>query len=162
VLRLIAAIDNKLGIAGDEGIPWQGLIPGDAAYFREKTTTGDIVMGFRTYTEFDRPLHDRDNYVLDKATSGSLRKGFVRIDDLGAFLSRERDGVVWVIGGGGLYAQTIALAQELFITQLDRDFHCTKFFPEFRKEFTVTSRSAPQRENDITYRFEIWRREQSV
>jgi dihydrofolate reductase len=38
MIRLIAAIDSQRGIATDSGIPWK--LPGDSAYFREKTAQG--------------------------------------------------------------------------------------------------------------------------
>ena len=62
MIRLIAAIDSQRGIATDSGIPWK--LPGDTAYFREKTANGLIVMGRATYDEFAAPLHGRENYVL--------------------------------------------------------------------------------------------------
>ena len=62
MIRQIAAMDTRRGIATDKGIPWK--LPGDAAYFERQTTTGLIVMGWATYSEFSAPLHGRDNYVL--------------------------------------------------------------------------------------------------
>jgi dihydrofolate reductase len=59
MIRLIAAIDKSRGIADEHGIPWQGKIPTDTRYFREQTAEGTIVMGYGTYVEYDRPLHDR-------------------------------------------------------------------------------------------------------
>ena len=62
MIRLIAAVDSQRGIATDSGIPWK--LPGDTAYFREKTASGLIVMGRATYDEFAAPLHGGENYVL--------------------------------------------------------------------------------------------------
>ena len=65
MIRLIAAIDSRRGIATDSGIPWK--LPGDTAYFHEKTAKGLILMGFATYSEFAAPLHGRENFVLSAA-----------------------------------------------------------------------------------------------
>ena len=81
MIRLIAAIDSQRGIATDSGIPWK--LPGDSAYFREKTATGLIVMGRATYDEFAAPLHDGENYVLS-TTTAPLRAGFQAITGLHA------------------------------------------------------------------------------
>ena len=78
MIRLIAAIDSQRGIATDSGIPWK--LPGDTAYFREKTAHGLIVMGRATYDEFrgaaarrgelcPQPHHD----ALARRISGSHR-----------------------------------------------------------------------------------------
>ncbi|MGH3733111.1 MAG: dihydrofolate reductase [Acidimicrobiales bacterium] len=158
MLNLIAAIDGQRGVADDHGIPWQGRIPGDTAYFREQTSSGVVLMGFRTYLEFDRPLHARTNFVVTRADSEALRPGFAAVVDLDEFATERLDQTVWVIGGAGLFAQTIHAADELYLTQLDQDFGCTKFFPEFNDLFLLASASELHSENDVSYRFEVWRR----
>ena len=79
MIRLIAAIDTKQGIANESGIPWK--LPGDTAYFHEKTTSGLILMSWATYWEFAAPLHGRDNFVLTDGKD-SLRAGFVATGSL--------------------------------------------------------------------------------
>ena len=162
MIRLIAAIDGSRGIADEHGIPWQGKIPTDTRYFREQTAEGTIVMGYRTYEEYDRPLHDRQNFVVSRSGTSSLRPGFVAIPDLDSFLRLKSDELVWVIGGAGIFAQSIPVADDLFITQLDADFHCTKFFPKFDDDFLLASDLASHVENDIPSRFEIWQRKHDI
>ncbi len=158
VLRLIAAVDTTLGVADDHGIPWQGKIPTDARHFEEQTTSGVIVMGYGTYEEFAKPLHERDNFGVTRPDTGDLRPGFVSVTDLETFLQVRSDELVWAIGGAALFGATIAKADELYLTQLDRDFHCTKFFPSFSDDFERTSDDGPHVEGGITFTFEIWRR----
>jgi dihydrofolate reductase len=158
MIRLIAAVDSQMGVANDRGIPWQGKIPLDTKYFNDQTADGTIVMGFRTYQEFDKPLHDRENFVLTKPGSEQLRAGFSGVSDLSAFLDQHSRELVWVIGGAGLFADSLGRADELYITQLDRDFHCTKFFPDFKDAFELTGKLGPHLENGISFWFEIWRR----
>jgi dihydrofolate reductase len=159
MVRLIVAIDRQRGLANDSGIPWQGQIPGDAAYFREQTSSGVVLMGFRTYQEFDRPLHRSTNFVLARIGSEPLRPGFIPVIDLDKFMAGRTGETVWVIGGGAIYAQTMPIADELFVTQLDQNFDCTKFFPEFKSQFFLASSSESRSESAISYRFEVWRRQ---
>jgi dihydrofolate reductase len=158
MVRLIAAIDGHRGLAGQHGIPWQGRIPADTSYFREQTAQGMIVMGYRTYEEFDVPLHDRSNFVVARSAASPLRPGFVAIGDLIEFLHQYASDLVWVIGGAAVFAQALPLADELHITQLEGDFHCTKFFPVFEDEFVLTTELGPQVQNDISFRTQIWGR----
>ena len=75
MIRLIAAIDSQRGIATDSGIPW--TLPGDSAYFREKTSSGLIVMGRATYEEIRRRSTTgriRLHYDLVPATEGFRRR----------------------------------------------------------------------------------------
>ncbi len=134
MIRLIAALDAERGIATDKGIPWS--LPGDKAHFRRETLRGVIVMGRSTYTEFDAPLHGRDNYVLT-SQDGPLREGFDPIATLQE-LTRDRPAEdIWVIGGAAVYASTIDQADELVLTQVEGDFDCTKFFPPYRDDFVL-------------------------
>ncbi len=154
MIRLIAAIDSQRGIATDSGIPWK--LPGDSAYFREKTESGAIVMGRTTYDEFASPLHDRENFVLT-SRSAPLREGFRAVADLHDLRTALQDQDVWVIGGATVYREAIAEADELFLTQVLMDFNCTRFFPPYTAAFALQSRSDDRRENGVTYRFETWR-----
>jgi dihydrofolate reductase len=155
VIRLIAAIDTNRGVATDKGIPWK--LPGDAAYFENQTITGLIVMGWATYNEFSAPLHGRDNYVLTREQRG-LRPGFQSIATLADLVTRHPNEDVWVIGGAFVFAETIDQGDELFITQVLADFHCTKFFPEYRTGFIRFEQGTTQEENGVQYQFEKWRR----
>jgi dihydrofolate reductase len=155
MIRLIAATDASRGIATDKGIPWK--LPGDAAYFENQTSTGLIVMGWATYNEFSVPLHGRDNYVLT-GDQTRLRGGFHPIATLADLTQSHPDEDVWVIGGAFVYAETIDRADELLITQVLEDFHCTKFFPDYATTFTRFEQSKDQEENGVQYRFEKWRR----
>jgi dihydrofolate reductase len=158
MIRLIAAIDTSRGMADGQGIPWQGKLPSDAEYFRSRTAEGLIVMGFRTYEEFARPLHDRTNFVVSRPGTVALRPGFAPVEELDPFLAHHRNEVVWVIGGAGLYGASLPMADELWITQLDREFHCTKFFPPFEHDFDLDPGATTMVENGIPFRFETWRR----
>jgi dihydrofolate reductase len=155
MIRQIAAMDSKRGIAIAAGIPWK--LPGDTAYFENQTASGLIVMGLATYTEFSGPLHGRENYVLTPDT-GPLRSGFQPIDGLDDLTTKHPDEDVWVIGGAFVYAETIDRADELLITQVLGDFHCTKFFPDYRAAFTRFEHSVDHEDGGIRYRFEKWRR----
>jgi dihydrofolate reductase len=155
VIRHIAALDSCRGIATDTGIPWK--LSGDSVYFRQKTAHGTIVMGRATYDEFATPLHDRENFVLT-TSKARLREGFQAITGLEQVRSGHPDEDVWIIGGATVYRQTLASADELLLTQVDGDFHCTKFFPPYDTDFVLGTRSEVHEEGGNTYRFEAWRR----
>jgi dihydrofolate reductase len=154
MIRLIAAIDSQRGIATDSGIPWK--LPGDSAYFREKTSHGLVVMGRATYDEFATPLHDRENFVFSTATT-PLRSGFQVVANLDQLRDAHPDEDIWVIGGATVYAETISQARELLLTQVMGDFDCTKFFPPYEDAFALESRSQDHQESGVSYRFETWR-----
>ena len=159
MIRQIAAIDSQRGIATDTGIRWK--LPGDSAYFREKTANGLIVMGRATYDEFAAPLHGRENYVLSH-TSTPFRTGFQAIADLEQLRAAHPHEDIWVIGGATVYQETITQAEELLLTQVLKDFSCTKFFPPYESDFELESQSVDHQEAGLTYRFEVWRSRKPV
>jgi dihydrofolate reductase len=155
MIRLIAAMDTHRGIAVDTGIPWN--LPGDQAFFRDRTTSGIIVMGRGTYLEFRAPLHDRVNYVLTKKRE-ALRDGFQPIPNLAELRSRHPDDDIWVIGGAFVYSDTIGKADELLITQVLGDFRCSKFFPPYEDRFALADQGDERSDGEVSYRFETWSR----
>jgi dihydrofolate reductase len=155
MIRLIAALDSRRGIAIDTGIPWK--LPGDTAHFRDKTATGIILMGRATYNEFAAPLHERENFVLT-TNPGPLRSGFRAIGSLDQVVAENPEQDIWVIGGATVYANTIAESDQLLLTQVFGDFDCTKFFPPYQADFRLAAQDGERQENGVTYRFERWRR----
>ena len=155
MINFIVAIDDKLGLADEKGIPWK--IKKDVEYFRENTLNGIVVMGYRTYEEFDKPLPDRLNYVLVRDNT-ELRPGFLAISDLDKFINDFKEKEIWIIGGAGLFAKTISLAEKLYLTRIRGDFNCTKFFPPFEASFYLDTQSKLTHENGFDFFFEVWRR----
>jgi len=157
MIRAIVAIDERRGMADDHGIPWREKVPKEIAYFREQTSKGDILMGYGTYVEFKKPFHEHVNYVATNKDE-KLREGFEPIKDARDFLKNYSGELIWNIGGAGLLEHTLDLHDELYITQLKGDFHCTKFFPEYKDKFEMASAGDWITENGVTYRFEVWKR----
>lgn len=156
MIRCIAVIDEKHGMADEQGIPWQGKLPSETAYYRSKLVGNVILMGYGTYLEHTAPPRGaKQTFVLSRKDT-KLRPGFSLTADLEGFLDEHPD--VWVIGGAGVFAEVINQADELYISRVQGDFKCTKFFPKFEHDFILVEKSSPHKENGITFHFEIWRR----
>lgn len=152
-MRMIAAVDAQLGMATDDGIPWH--LPTDQKFFVDQTREGLILMGYDTYTEFTSPMHGRTNYIATHRVA-SLPGDFVVVPDAEAFITEHADETIQNIGGAGLFASTLHLADELVLTRIDGDFGCTTFFPEFADAFTLVDESDPVTENGSTFTFQTW------
>jgi dihydrofolate reductase len=155
MVRAIVAVDSNLGIANDNGIPWD--LPSDKAYFRSKTEGGTIIMGTGFYNELEEPLPNRQNIVASSDLQ-LVKPGFVLTHDARQFI-QNFDGDIWVSGGAMLYESTLDLVEELYITRLKGDFSCTKFFPAFEDKFKLVSEERPKTENRITFTFQVWKRQ---
>lgn len=156
MIRAIVALDSYNGIATNAGIPWD--LPTDRAYFKQQTWASDLLMGYNTYKEMSGPLYGRQNYVWVKA-SALLSEGFSTVTDIEYFLSDHSDA--WIIGGERLYRQTISYIDEIYVTRIEGDYKCTKFFPDFEQEFELSSQSDKKNENGISFWFQVWKRKQT-
>ena len=147
MIKLIAALDEKNGIANNSGIPWN--LKADKEYFRDKISSGNILMGRGVYEELKGPLGNGLNYVLTHRHA--LREGFIAISDIDDIIQHSDD--LWIIGGAEVYGQTINLADEIHITKIHKDFHCTKFFPEINNDFKIVSDSGKLEDNKLVFNF---------
>jgi dihydrofolate reductase len=159
MINHIVIVDNQQGMADDHGIPWPPL---DLAYFRQKSQGHLMVMGYRTYQEFNEPLPKRRNLVVVHPGTPPLRAGFEAIEDIDAWLTEHRQEEVWIIGGAGLFAQTLNRADFVYITRIDQKFACTKFYPQFESDFKRIKRDPDQQKHNLTFHTEVWQRKNEV
>ena len=159
MIRLIAAIDQKRGIAKAGRQPWH--IPADEQYFKDQTRKfgGRLLMGRKTFDVIKHPLAARTNYVLSH--SHQAESGTVAVTDLDDFL-QDLNEDIWVIGGAAVYQQTIARADFLYLTQIESDFGCNQFFPDYAAQFELVDQSPPQYEDDLAYTYAIYRRRRAT
>lgn len=152
MIRAIVAMDGQQGIAREGVIPWD--IPRDKQYFRDKTEAQTVLMGYQTYVGFvDGPLPNRRNYVWCRPGT-VLSSGFTAVYNLDEFLAENPD--TWIIGGAGLYTEALTACDELYITHVEGDFGCDRFFPDI-SGFREVSNSEPITENGYTFNFSVWK-----
>jgi dihydrofolate reductase len=155
VIRAIAAVDDRLGVGTDAGIPWS--VPADVEHFHSATASTDVLMGYATYTEFAAPMEGRTNFVATRG--GALRDGFEPVTDTVGFVEGYGPADLWIIGGAALFSATLALTEELYLTRIAGDYACTKFFPPFEADFRLVSDQPTPADGDVpAFRFQVWRR----
>lgn len=109
------ARDGVIGLGGQ--MPWH--LPEDLAHFRAVTTGCRVVMGRRTWESIParfRPLPDRENVVVTRDASWTAAGAIVAHSIESAL---EHSEPIWVMGGGEIYAQAIAHASTLEVTEID-------------------------------------------
>ncbi|MEI7838345.1 MAG: dihydrofolate reductase [bacterium] len=152
MIRLIVAVDSMNGIANNSGIPWD--IPMDKKYFRNKIANNNILMGRGVYEELKAPINSGKNYVLTHRER--LSDGFSAISNIEDILNSSAD--LWVIGGAEVYKQSMDVCDEIYLTRINQDFHCTKFFPKLNHDFKLYSDSGELKENNLTFKFLVYKR----
>lgn len=161
-LVLVAAVARN-GVIGDgEKMPWH--LPEDLAHFKRTTQGAPVIMGRGTWDSLPprfRPLPGRRNIVVTRNPAWHA-EGAEAVPSPDAALALVA-GVprACVIGGAQLYAAALPLADELVLTEIDRDFDgATRFPPVDRALFTEVSREAHRAAppNDFGFAFVRYRR----
>ncbi|MCK0118824.1 dihydrofolate reductase [Isoptericola sp. S6320L] len=114
-------------------IPWH--VPEDFAHFQRTTAGHPVVMGRLTWASLPprvRPLPRRTNVVVTRQPGWS-DDGAVVASSLPAALdvASEAPGgdEVWVMGGGQVYAEAVALADRCVVTEIDLEVAGDAFAP---------------------------------
>jgi dihydrofolate reductase len=144
-------------IGADGGMPWH--VPEDLAHFRQVTSGAAVIMGRRTWESLPprfRPLPGRRNIVVSR-NSEWADEGAERMPALDAALDAVAgDEWAWVIGGGELYAQSVARADRLEVTELDVAVTGDTFAPSvdgWHRASTEPEQGWHESRSGIRYRF---------
>jgi dihydrofolate reductase len=156
-LTLVVATDRKGGIGINNTLPWR--LPEDLAFFKRTTTGHTMIMGRKTFDSIGRPLPNRRNIVVTR-NSDWQHAGVEAVLSLDAAIALAGEGECFVIGGAQIYTSALPLATRLIITEIDAEFDCDAYFPEFdRSQWTEFSREPHHSEsNGFDYAFAIYQR----
>ncbi len=160
MIRFIAAIDRKRGIAKHGGLPWS--IPEDEKFFTTQTKTqgGNVLTGGRTFrdTYKGKPLADRQNYILTRQDTPI--EGVIIVHDLSKLVEEFQDKDLWVSGGAAVFKEIMdtGKADELYLTHIDADFGCDQFLPEYEDSFKKIEESEVREQNGFHFTYAKYER----
>ena len=162
---LIAAVasNGAIGLEGD--MPWH--ISEDLKYFKRVTMGAPVIMGRKTYASIGSALPGRANIVITRNTAFSSDDADV-VHDVAAGVRKAQaiaqiDGSaeVFVIGGAEIYAQVLAAADRVYLTEIDGEFSGDAFFPDLdTTQWREVSREphAPEMEGGLAFSFVVYTR----
>ncbi|MGP4031639.1 dihydrofolate reductase [Pseudarthrobacter sp. 1C304] len=162
---------TSTGVIGKDGsMPWR--LPEDMQHFTRLTTGHPVVMGRKTWESFPdkyRPLPGRTNIVITRQEGWgetAAAEGAIVVKSLDDALLESQFApgheMVWIIGGGNIYAQSMDLANVAVITTIDTTTEGDTFAPELGYDWAMGA-SLPENgwetaENGTRYRITVWRR----
>lgn len=128
MLSLIVARARNGAIGRGNTIPWHA--PEDLAFFQRETTGGAILMGRNTWDSLPvKPLKNRLNIVITTRGVGAEHQA-TSLPAALALAERLGHRRIYAIGGARIYAEALALADRLLITEVDLDVpDADTFFP---------------------------------
>ncbi len=143
MISMIAAVAAN-GVIGRQGrIPFSE--PEDRAHFRTLTMGSSVIMGRRTYEEIGHPLPGRyhvivsgtlhlhgDNLCTAATLPEAIRKAAVREN-------------VFLCGGTRIYAEGMAYAERIYLTELKAAYEGDVYFPPMPPQFRLIERVERER-----------------
>lgn len=126
-VSLIVAMDRQRVIGREGALPWH--LPDDLKNFKAITLGKPIVMGRRTHESIGRVLPGRRNLVISRRP-GYQAPGCEVYATLTAALAACADcAEVMIVGGAELYAAALAIAERLYLTEVETALEGDVWFP---------------------------------
>jgi len=153
-VALVVAVARN-GVTGrDNALPWR--LPDEMAHFRRVTMGKPVVMGRHTWESLPKPLAGRLNIVLTRQ-AGYAATGATVVHSLeDAWRAASGAEEVCVIGGSALFAETLAIADVIYLTEVEADIEGDTFFPPFdRGEWAETEVARHAADERHAYPFRI-------
>jgi dihydrofolate reductase len=161
-ITLIAAVARNGVIGRDGGL--LGHFSEDMRFFRQATHGHTVIMGRKTWDSVParfRPLPGRRNIVITRDAQWHDAGAEAALSLDAALQLAAGETRVFVIGGAQIYAQAIDLADDLLLTEIDRDFEGDVHFPNWHRSHFRECNRQPHRAappNDFDFAFVHYQR----
>lgn len=154
---LVAAVAANGVIGADGRLPWR--LPEDLRHFKSLTLGHPVIMGRRTWESLGRALPGRENIVVTRAPGYAAPGASVAASLDAALALCAGEPTVFVIGGGELYAEALAVADGLVLTEIQRDYPGDARFPDYdRSAWRETQRQPQTGADGLRFDFVLYER----
>ncbi len=157
-ISLIVAIAKNHVIGKNNQLIWH--LPADLKYFKTMTLGHTVVMGRKTYDSMGKPLPGRQNVVITRQQNFQA-EGVIIEPSLESALSNLKEDEVFIIGGGEIFKQAIALVDKMYVTEINETFDGDVYFPAINHdewELTDARPFAKDEKNKYDYSFNLYER----
>ncbi len=128
-LTMIVAAGEENTIGKDNKLIWH--LKDDLQRFKRLTSGHHIIMGRITYESLNMPLPNRTHIVITRQPNYKVPDGVIVVNNLPAAIEvAKNDNQPFIIGGGEIYNQGMALADRIELTRVHSKFDGDTYFPE--------------------------------
>jgi dihydrofolate reductase len=157
---IVAAGENNV-IGKNNDLPWK--LPKDMRYFKQTTSGHPVIMGRKTLDSLGKPLPNRTNIVITRSKELPFEGIHIASTPQEALkqAAKEPNDEVFIIGGGEIFTQTLAITDRVYLTRVHATFNGDAFFPELPdNEWQLTSADPhePDEKHAYSFTFEVWDR----
>ena len=151
-IAIIAAMAKNRVIGNHGRIPWD--LPEDREHFKKLTMGQIIIMGRRSFQEIGTPLPGRITYVVSttlRVEQGNCHPASSLVRAIGKARASSPKKKIFLCGGERIYEEGMALAQEIYLTVLDKEVKGDTYFPEMKESFHLVEKNAGERCTFLKY-----------
>lgn len=144
-IAIIVAMATNRTIGVGNALPWR--CPDDLKRFKAMTMGHHIIMGRKTFESIGKPLPGRTTVVVTHNTHLML-PGCVVVNSIpDAVAHSMHDPQIFIVGGAQIYQQALALADTLYITEIQQEVEGDAHFPSYdAREWRETEREQRHQE----------------
>ncbi|WP_298495567.1 dihydrofolate reductase [uncultured Algibacter sp.] len=125
---IVAAAENDAIGLGNKLI-WH--LSDDLKRFKSLTNGHHIIMGRKTFESFPKPLPNRTHVVITRQKDYKAPDGVIIVHSLeDAIDASKSDSQPFIIGGGQIYKQAMAIADKIELTRVHENFDADTYFPK--------------------------------
>lgn len=122
-----------------------------------------VIMGRKTYESVNKPLPGRMNIVITSNMDWKA-EGVSKVSSIEQALQTAMAAQykqVFIIGGGEIYRQSMAMADTIYMTRVHTEIDGDTFFPEINPaewELALQQHNPADEKHIYSYSFETWHR----
>ncbi len=158
-VSIIVAMARNRTIGVNNTLPWR--CPEDLKHFKALTMGHHMIMGRKTFDSIGKPLPGRTTVVVTRDKDLKIDGCIVTHSLQEAIATCTSDDEVFIVGGADIYAQSLNLADTLYITEIQQDVEGDAHFPDHNKQsWRETSREVHSQETPqpLHYHFVTYQR----
>lgn len=136
----VVAMDQQNCIGQGNALPWH--ISADLKHFKAITQGGVVVMGRKTLESMGRTLPNRVNWVITRDQNWQFEGARIAhsIEEalqnaIADVTASGKPNTLFIIGGGEIFTQTLAIADRLELTHVQLDVQGDAHYPSIPNEW---------------------------
>jgi len=158
-IAILVAMAKNRTIGINNTLPWR--CSEDLKHFKSLTMGHHMIMGRKTFDSIGKALPGRTTVVVTRDRELQIESCIVTHSLEQAIAACAGDSEIFIVGGAEIYTQSLALADTLYITEIQQDVEGDAHFPEFDKNaWQETAREVRSQETPqpLDYHFVTYQR----
>ncbi|HEX3024570.1 MAG TPA: dihydrofolate reductase [Chitinophagaceae bacterium] len=161
LISIIVAASANNAIGKNNQLLWK--LPKDLKFFKNTTWGNAIVMGRKTFESLgNKPLPGRLNIVITRQQGWNANGVTVvhSLDDAVFFAKSHNYKELFVAGGGEIYKEAMAKANQIYLTRVHTEIDGDTFFPEINAnkwQIETDAEFPADAKHAYPFSFQLWK-----